>query len=188
MTDKVIVGLDSWIIQDGNYANFASGGRAAFALEFYAPTALIEAADTRRPSLRHLDKCCYEVEGQIIHVRADWWVIDFGFLAFREETPPSTARLGNWVKGLVHLGVDPFFYFERLASTPKAPALIYDWIVEAIEIRTAPFVLEGRTWQRDLKKDGWKEVAYTNARSDDGGNAEYLLRCKRLDRAPRHRR
>jgi len=38
MADSLVVGLSSWIIQDGNYGDFSRGERAAFALEFYAST------------------------------------------------------------------------------------------------------------------------------------------------------
>jgi hypothetical protein len=37
MTDLLVVGLSSWIIQDGNYGNFSRGADAAFALEFHGP-------------------------------------------------------------------------------------------------------------------------------------------------------
>ena len=40
MADTLIVGLHSWIIQDGNYGDFARDTNAAFALEFYASAPL----------------------------------------------------------------------------------------------------------------------------------------------------
>jgi hypothetical protein len=39
MTNSFKIGLSSWIIQDGNYPDFKQGERAAFAIEFFAPTA-----------------------------------------------------------------------------------------------------------------------------------------------------
>jgi hypothetical protein len=40
MADTLVVGLHSWIIQDGNYGDFATNTNAAFALEFYASSPL----------------------------------------------------------------------------------------------------------------------------------------------------
>jgi hypothetical protein len=48
------------------------------------------------------------------------------------------VRRGGWLRGNVYIGVDPYFYFEQLGHEPGAPALIYDWKIEKIEMQTAP--------------------------------------------------
>lgn len=58
MADTLIVGLHSWIIQDGNYGDFARDTNAAFALEFYAlsPLAAVESDPKLAPALTRIMK------------------------------------------------------------------------------------------------------------------------------------
>jgi len=119
----------------------------------------------------------------------DWWAIDVGILAFREERPPANVRQGSWLRGSAYIGIDPFFYFERLARQSGAPALIYDWKIVKIEVQTAPFIeVKPRVTERDQSLLGWKEIAETNAWDDDGGHAEYLLHCRRISGPARRTR
>jgi hypothetical protein len=162
VADGLVVGLDSWIIQDGNYRNFAQDTNAAFALEFYASFPLEEVESARAPALVHVEDAQYDVLGQVVHVADDWWVIDVGVLAFREEKPPANVRQGSWLRGMIFIGIDPFFYFERLAHQPGAPALVYDWEIERIEVQTAPFIeVRPRVMERDptkLERDELKQT------------------------------
>jgi hypothetical protein len=147
MAARFVVGLSSWIIQDGNYGDFSCGERAAFALEFYASTALaeIDPGQAPAPSLIHTGGAQYRASGQVVHVADNWWVID-------------------------------------VASQADAPPLIYDWMIEKIEIQTAPFIeTKPRMMERDPERLGWREIDSTNAWNDDGGRAEYNLHCQRID-------
>jgi hypothetical protein len=180
MTDALVVGLYSWIIMDGNYRDFARDAEVAFALEFHAtpPLEKVESDSILAPSLTHVGDAYYEVMGQVVHVADDWWVINVGILAFQGEKPPTNVRQGSWLRGKTFIGIDPFFYFEGLAYQPGAPALVYDWKVEKIEVQTAPFIeVAPRMMARDPAKLGWKEIVETNAREDAG---EYLLHCSCL--------
>jgi len=189
MTNSFKIGLSSWIIQDGNYPDFKRGERAAFAIEFFALTAL-SMAETQSPpitSIQNVEADHYRIVAKVVHVRDfDWWAIDAGILMYREEKPPDGIEPGRWVSGEVRLGVDPFFYFERLSRHHTAPALIYDWKIANIEIQTAPFMktLEG-IMVRDPAQLGWREITETDAWHDDQGLGEYVLHCERLDSAPR---
>ena len=190
MTDRLVIGLHSWVIQDGNYGDFAGDAEAAFALEFYAwpPLEVFEPASASSPSLTRVEDASYEVVGRVAYVAEDWWVIDAGVLAFREEVPPPNVRQGSWLRGKVRIDIDPFFYFERLGHQPNAPALVYDWKIEKIDIQTAPFIeVEPRKFERDPAKLGWKEIDKTDAWEDHG---EYLLHCVRVGgpRPPRSTR
>jgi hypothetical protein len=191
MTDLLAVGLAAWIIQDGNYGDLKRGDHAAFALEFYASTKLneVEPETPPMPSLIGAGDALYKALGQVAHIGDDWWALDVGILIFREEKPPQNVRLGGWMSGEIHVGIDPFFYFESLARQPSAPALIYDWEIEKIEIQTAPFVeVQPRLRKRDPTRLGWSEIDRTNAWEDDGGSADYILHCRRLDRPARRTR
>ncbi|HEY0910162.1 MAG TPA: hypothetical protein VGD75_08005, partial [Bradyrhizobium sp.] len=140
--DNLIAGLDSWVIEDGNYPEFTRDAEVAFALELYASSPLEEVEPGSNPAafLRHIGEANYEVLGQVVYVADDWWVMDVGVLAFREERPPTNLRRGNWLCGKIFIGIDPFFYFERLAHQPGAPGLIYDWKIEKIEVQTSPLI------------------------------------------------
>jgi hypothetical protein len=181
VADQLVIGLSSWIIQDGNYPDFLHGVNA-FAIEFAG--ALLEefVPDQEvQPSLSHLQEHIYDAIGQVVHVADDWWVIDVGVLAFREHEPPAHVRKGAWLRGEISIGVDPFFYFEALGKQSGAPALIYDWDLQKIEMQTSPLIeVRPRVLARDPAKLGWKEIAKTDAWEDDGGHAEYLLHCSCL--------
>jgi hypothetical protein len=77
-------------------------------------------------------------------------------------------------------------YSEQLAEQAGAPALIFDWRVEAIEMDAAPWVeTEPRYFERDRRKQSWKSLRHTNAWKDDNMRADYVLSCSRLPGEPR---
>lgn len=130
----LIVGLDSWIIQDGNYGDFVRATTRSFALEFYPLVRLPRYGrpDGKAPSFTQIQENAYEIVGQVVHSQEDWWVLDVGLLMYCDGKPPDNARLGTWLGGLVDIGIDPFFYFENYAHEPGAPAMVYDWKIEKI--------------------------------------------------------
>ncbi len=174
------IGLSSWIIQDGNYGDFATGDRVEAAIEFYLEKAA-ELAEPAAPSAEHADGGEYEVVGRVVLVEADVWVVDIGISIFEERRPPQGAVAGDTIVGRASLGIDPFFYFERLSERPSMPPLIYTWQINRILRQTAPFIeLRPRHFARDPAKLGWEPVSQTNAWADDGGRAEYVLECSLL--------
>jgi hypothetical protein len=182
------VGLSSWIILDGNYDNFATGQVAEFALEFYSQT--YRQSDVRAKSVKSLGAAKYEIIGEVIYLTEEVWVLDFGICAFQESKPPEGIGVGSFIAAEIYLGIDPFFYFERLYSLPNMPALIYSWKIDSIGQQTAPFIETRepsgqKVLIRDEKKLGYKGVAKTDAWKDDGGSAEYVLTCTRLDVQPK---
>ena len=93
----------------------------------------------------------------------------------------------NETGGEIGLGIDPFFYFERLSQSPGAPPLIFEWSIAAIDMQTAPFIeMRPGLRERDRSLRGWKRIAQTEAWRDDDGNAEYLLHCMLKSRVPRY--
>lgn len=176
------IGLSSWIVQDGNYADFECGTTRQFALEFYSDSELT--ADTRDPKLTHIQDGKYQATGIVRFCADNVWIVDFGgVLAFREESPPHGFLPGVTVSGVIHFGVDPFFYFERLSKVPGIPSLIYTWQIEEIAIETAPFIEIadpfGRMMMvRDQTKLRRVPIVKTDAWKDDNGMADYLLTCR----------
>ena len=181
------VGLSSWIILDGNYDDFETGQCAEFALEFYSQA--FRKIDVKVKSSKRLGAAEYEIIGEVIYLTPEVWVLDFGICAFQESKPPAGTQVGSFVTAKIHLGIDPFFYFEYLHSLPNMPSLMYSWNINSISQQTAPFVEtrepSGRkVLIRDAMKLGYKLISKTDAWKDDNGNAEYVLRCTRLGVPP----
>ena len=189
----LIVDLSAWIIRDGNYPDFERNQQTSFALEFYAEEDL-QGREPSEPSLSLISSSgwrpIYAATGKVIHVAADWWVVDFGFLAFREDKPTKHKfQVGDCVHGQISLGIDPFFYSGQYADQEDAPALIYDWTITKIEIQTAPRIeTKPKYFERDPRLLGWREIERTDAWHDDDRSAEYLLHCRRTEGPPRRER
>lgn len=175
-------------LQDGNYGDIACGERLDAAVEFYfedAPTL----AEERTPAAQHEGGSTYEVVGCVTIVESDAWVIDIGIPVFWESAPPKGLSVGDCVAGKATLGVDPFFYFERLGQRVSMPPLIYIWRIFEILRQTAPYIPAGpRVMIRDPSKLGWAPLQRTDAWNDDAGRADYLLRCELLPEPPRRSR
>jgi len=178
------VGLFSWIIQDGNYADFRVGETRAFALEFYAAQPLARTQRQDR-SLQIRGDAQFSVVATSLYRAEDWWALDFGTLAYSDRPAPVDHKAGDMFQGDIYLGVDPFFYFEDLSKRPDSPPLIFDWRIVRIEMQTAPFIERDGMQVRDPDKIGWREIDRTNAWSDDNGSAEYILHCTCLNDKPR---
>jgi len=189
--DRLSIGLADWIIMDGNYRNFACGDAASFALEFYAADGLEPLPPQPPPQRRlsHIAESRYEIVAEVTHLDDGWWVIDPGIGMFREDKPPPAVRLGDWVRGTVYVGIDPFFYFERLSHLAGAPPLIYDWIVEKIDKDVSPLIeIAPRTIGRDPQRIAWRAVEKTGWQGAAPSNGEYVLHCKRVGGGPSLRR
>jgi hypothetical protein len=177
------VGLSSWIIQDGNYSDFAAGSAAKFALEFY-PHAMQFAQSGEEQSER-IRASRYHVRGQVLYANRSAWVIDFGIMAYQNQEPRWTVNKGSWVEGEIYLGIDPFFYFEELHALPGMPPLQYEWRIRNIFLETTPWLSAkdetGRTvLTRDEQRESFIEIAETHAWEDDQGRAHYILQCERI--------
>ncbi len=181
------IGLSAWIIQDGNYPDFAVGETVEFAVEFClrpgTPVEFCESEICARPIAEN----SYAVVAETIVASDDITVLDIGILAYHDgplELPD--IKCGGRLRTALELSVDPYFYFERLSQDAAIPALIYTWRIRSILRQTAPFVetvsdsgpyAGHRTKSRDASRRGYEEITRTDAWEDDGGYGEYLLRC-----------
>jgi hypothetical protein len=183
--DRWFVGLDSWVIQDGNYTDLAVGDELEFALNFYAHE--FDAAPPGPVAAQRKKDDYYEVLAQVTYRADDAWTIDFGLGAY-EEQPSPPVETGMFVRALIQLGVDPFSYLADLAPRDDAPALVYTWRLERIGLQTAPLVETApRHFERDRSRWGWKEIPRTDAWNDDGGTAVYQLECTLLPVEPKRK-
>ncbi|SEE90105.1 hypothetical protein [Ruania alba] len=170
------IGLDAWIIQDGNYGDFSSGDRAEFALEFF-PMGDVLPRDSSSISAVHLGDDVYDIVARVVHTDHRAWVADFGLRAYNQSRLPAGLEVGSMIGARVGLGVDPFTYFERLSKDGRFPDLVYTWDVVGIQQVMARWVLRGKTWNRDEASMHVEELARTNAWTDDGSHGSYLLEC-----------
>lgn len=172
------IGMNSWIIQDGNYGDFAVGDSGVFALEFCGD-ALI-GSSKRTVELTHIKDSHYRICGKVVYARPNVWVIDVGIQAFWEHSPPDSVSVGDWVEGEIFLGIDPFFYKEYLYKEDGIPNLSYNWSIKRIERNDTPWLETsnahgGKMLTRDECQERWLDIAATNAWDDDGGRADYVL-------------
>jgi hypothetical protein len=182
--DELLVAVDSWIIQDGNYGDFAVGDKAKFALEFAGSK--LRPSQAKETLMRPLGHGAYEVCAQVLRVEPDVWVIDFGLCAFWESKPPEFAKPGAWVEGEILVGIDPFFYMEYLHKLPGMPNLFYNWTVTSVTRNDTPWLVElnargGKMLSRDGTRETWVDVTQTDAWHDDEGRSSYVLAVRRDD-------
>lgn len=177
------VGLAAWIIQDGNYGEFEAGREYRFALEFSSHNIAVASAASSVPRLSHLSDALHDASGAIVFCTDSVWVVDFGVPAFQEAKPPAWAKTGASVSGRVYIGVDPFFYFERLKSEKGMPNLFRQWFIRRILLETTPWKestdAHGRkVLTRDSARESFAEVPATDAWNHDGGHGHYVFECE----------
>lgn len=178
METNIRIGLNSWIIQDGNYGDFSVGDSSVFALEFCGD-ALTRSAK-RTVELTHLKESNYRICGKVVFARPNVWVIDVGVQAFWEHALPDSVSVGDWVEGEIFLGIDPFFYKEYLCKEDGIPNLSYSWFIKRIERNDTPWLETsnahgGKMLTRDESQERWLDTPATNAWDDDDGRADYVL-------------
>ena len=112
--NELIVGLNEWIIQDGNYGEFKCGERHKLSIEFNGSA--LTPSDERAIRCKHKSTSSYEVAAKVIFATAEVWVIDFGIKVFCEARPPKFAKVGQWVQGEID-----FVNNVRVPSLPNSP-------------------------------------------------------------------
>jgi hypothetical protein len=184
------IALSAWIIQDGNYPDFAVGDTVEFAVEFYLEPGMHVDLCESEVCARQVTENSYAVIAEKILAAEDVTVLDIGILTYHDGALqlPETKG-GDRLRTELGLSVDPYFYFERLSQDAGVPALIYTWRIISILRQTAPFIevitdsgpyAGQKIRSRDLSKLAHEVIARTDAWGDDGGYGEYVLRCELL--------
>jgi len=191
MSLNLEVYLSRWIIEDGNYDDFSVGERRKFALEFWASTPLTRSAENVT-SLRERNGHSYDITGRLVFASEGVWVIDCGVLAYseREIEIDGGCKVGDFVRGTLQFGVDPFFYFEQHCKIRSIPALIYEWLVNSIDQDTTPYVPsnDAQTYIRDESQRSHQAVLGTakNLIIPDQGPV-FILNCSMLGTEPSYK-
>jgi hypothetical protein len=193
-----VIGIDSWIIQDGNYADFATGDRVEFAVEF-APLSPAVRTDHSPVGAQRIEPNLYDLTAEVVAISEGVTVLDCGILMYgpalsgprrRSGDPRAPEQaVGDVVSLRAYVGIDPFKYFEDYAHRPGVPAMIYSWSVDEIRLDTTPWVRQGRaSIRRDRSRPSSAVIERTDALSDDDGRASYMLACTLSHDAPTHTR
>ena len=183
--DRWVVGLDAWVIQDGNYGDFRRGDRVELAIEF-STEAVTSAPAMSVGIVSDLGEGEYDAVGTVVYSDRSLWIVDIGICAYSELPPDLDVVAGSRVRGGFKLEVDPFMYVEQHARSPAVPPLVYTWQLEQIRRQAAPLVeTASGHFERDRSRWSWSAVEATDAWNDDGGYATYLLECVRLPEPPK---
>jgi hypothetical protein len=190
MAPNLEIYLSSWIIEDGNYADFCVGERRKFAVEFWASLPLTRSSENVI-SLREQSGHSYDVTGRLIFASGGVWIIDCGVLAYsdRESEMEGGCKVGDFVRGNLRFGIDPFDYFEQHNKIANIPPLIYEWQVNSIEQDTTPYILsnDGRMYTRDESKRSHQTVRGTSKNFITPDRApQFVLYCSNLGIEPSH--
>lgn len=178
------IGLESWIIQDGNYPDFEVGNEYRFALQCY-----MQNLEPAREPIRLLDlinRSDYQFSGQVVLADEELTVMDAGVMCYQEGTIGPDGKSGEWLSGQLYLGVDPFFWFERHAMRADVPELRYSWLLHKILLGTTPWEESTDDHGRKVERranvaTAYQSVLRTNAWEDDRGYGHYVLECELLE-------
>jgi len=175
---RYYIGLDSWIIQDGNYGDFVVGEEYRFAVEF-TPSRLASASPGVR-SLSRVRGCEYEALAEVVVAEPRLTVLDAGLKCFHDGGMEEDLAVGSWAAGRLSIGVDPFFWAESHSKRDDLPDLAYRWRVCGIGIDTTPSASGGEGLQAEDGRGTYRAVQETDAWNDEDGRAIYLLECELL--------
>src|SRR5438552_8025029 len=155
MPENWFIGLDAWIIRDGNYPDFRVGQTCLFAVEFIPEGALRVATGNQEVQRDADDR--YLVTARVVASAqaVECYVLDLGGLMVYGARPggPEQFVEGETVQGRVQLGVDPYDYFETLGYRNDIPPPIYQWTIVRLFRQGPPQVeIEGTdTWHDDVE-------------------------------------
>ena len=210
---ELVIGLDRWVLQDGNYTDFAVGDRRQFALEFgYRRRHRLDPVGPapRRTIASRGSGCWYDVVAQVVTVRpaeSDClpaaFVLDCGAVSAYDHglvtSDLTSPAEGSWLQGRLSLHVDHFAYMDELGTLPGMPPLIRTWDVLAIEEDHTPLVRvepghplyegppeDGPIWVADPARERYEPVDRTVRWPEDERASSYRLRCRLLDDEPEH--
>jgi hypothetical protein len=178
------VGVDAWIIQDGNYGDFHVGEVARFALEICpSETKMTTRRDISSTRIRASQ---YSARGKVVYADSSAWVLEFGVMAYAERKSHCGIQVGDWIETELYLGIDYFIYMEEMHARHGMPNLQYEWRIHRILRNATPLMNQKDAWGRvtqirDLARESFVEVAATDAWNDDEGQADYVLECERIE-------
>lgn len=198
MSNPWSISIHSWVLTDGNYADYLVGETRHFALEFYAKE--LSRTAVREKNAEQIGKCEYRIVAQVSYVDDEMWVLDFELQAYdghyrsdESKTNDGVAgnkfvpnlRRGEFVEGIIYLSIDHYLYMEFLCAKERVPPLIYTWQIDSINKQCAPWLPrdERGVTRVDESKEEWVSVNSTLACPELATGTNELI-CTRLYDAP----
>jgi hypothetical protein len=80
--------LSHWIIQDGNYPDFAVGGSVEFALEFWLPEGVAAQPSGEPIHANPFGDCLYDTVAEVVLQTEEITVLDIGVQVYCESLSP----------------------------------------------------------------------------------------------------
>jgi len=176
--------LSSWVIQDGNYPDLVAGQTAEFPLGFWVPDGSVAEAYSTEPRVRNSADYFYDVVARCAAQSDQATLLDIGILVYGQMALISEPAFPAGVTFRIRLGLDlgPFRY-----GIGDSGPMVYSWRIKSILRQTAPLMeVAPRTFTRNPNRPAYEEIPRTDAWRDDGGSAEYLVRCEFLAAAPKN--
>ncbi len=174
--------LSAWAIQDGNFSDTSVGETLRYAIRLGPSQAEIhrEGDFSTEPGLRRFG-ASYRAQGKIvlIHRRHNLMVVDFESFSALATLSRWEPTAGRTFSGNVILTVDAFEYRETYSRIRGMPPIDREWLITGIfresqADEAASYLVNGA---------GLVGVQKTDAFSDRGGHAEYVLRVRSALRA-----
>lgn len=134
-----VIGLASWVLQDGPFDDLRTGSTERFAVEMEAAN-LRPTCDDAPLRCESVDGFRYDVLGEVVWI-ADGTVFDLGRIQAVTESELehlTHPRVGDRATGQITLFVD-----TGQIWTDRMPPLTYRWTIDRIELDVTP-----RVWLR----------------------------------------
>ena len=128
----------------------------------------------------------YRVTGEVLYHDLDrgLLIIDFGLVAYLENSDYQNDLRGKYLSGTLTLSVDYYIHKDFLRLEEDTPALVYHWQISRIFLSTNAGKRVGMMGHR--RYDQYKPRRRTDAWNEtSGGLDNYLLSCERLCNTPR---
>jgi hypothetical protein len=179
------VGIDAWIIQDGNYEDLEVGQPISFALEFYAKEYFDSAGEDKGLQQRS-DEFISNGVGEVVFIGPKVWIADFGVMAYAEGSPPPGLRIGSKFGAKIYIGIDHYPYFEDFYRLEGIPPLIYSWNIRDLKLDVTPLIQgSDRALVRDESRIAFRNIEKMDSWKDENGHGDYIATCELANAQPK---
>ena len=166
----LIVGLEGWTIQDGNWPDFQRGGVPVFSFEFHPKS--LKPCNPKPLQFRHVTENLYYVVGTTNYSFSKVTVLDFGGLMAYKKFLQLDPDI-EFYEGEVYFNVDPYFYRDSISKRTGMPNLARPWKIKKIWHDATPYKLQ---WSQKIQKNvfrpsenepQWRQIEKTDAWHDN---------------------
>lgn len=152
--------LDEGAIHDGGFSHYQVNDVVRIPMSFFGDLSLTTEHVKSIAPLNAAGFGRYFVVAEIVEIRGEAWVIDFGFRSAADRFMPDGATVGAFVTGEIVLAPDVArFRYIKTLSNPELVSL--RWLIKGITKRHTPLRLDvGPSGSKTLRIDVDKHVVY----------------------------